>query len=217
MGPWGPRVPLGVSGDWSQPVAAGVSAPLCAPPPPPQQLHARYVLNLLHETRKHLVQLPNINRVSTRYSEEVTVCGKRGPSWLHALDASQRAGPGGVGREGRGSDSARGARVCGNRRCRCGEALRGRRAWALLSRAVQPLPPSEGLPPDRNAVCRDSAHVLRFSFMLTHLVGTDVPVVGDADYRTPHCHLALQVHTQPALGSCLPWNVLNIFKLISKV
>ncbi|XP_029800619.1 serine/threonine-protein phosphatase with EF-hands 2 [Suricata suricatta] len=40
-----------------------------------QQLHARYVLNLLHETRKHLIQLPNINRVSTCYSEEVTVCG----------------------------------------------------------------------------------------------------------------------------------------------
>ncbi|EPQ01677.1 Serine/threonine-protein phosphatase with EF-hands 2 [Myotis brandtii] len=39
-----------------------------------QQLHARYVLNLLHETRKHLVQLPNINRVSTCYSEEITVC-----------------------------------------------------------------------------------------------------------------------------------------------
>ncbi|GAB1289849.1 Serine/threonine-protein phosphatase with EF-hands 2 [Apodemus speciosus] len=40
-----------------------------------RQLHARYVLNLLYETRKHLAQLPNINRVSTCYSEEVTVCG----------------------------------------------------------------------------------------------------------------------------------------------
>ncbi|KAL1791113.1 serine serine/threonine-protein phosphatase with EF-hands 2 [Sigmodon hispidus] len=39
-----------------------------------QQLHARYVLNLLYETRKHLAQLPNINRVSTCYSEEITVC-----------------------------------------------------------------------------------------------------------------------------------------------
>ncbi|KAM6220926.1 serine/threonine-protein phosphatase with EF-hands 2 [Rhynchocyon petersi] len=40
-----------------------------------QQLHARYVLNLLHETKKYLIQLPNINRVSTCYSEEITVCG----------------------------------------------------------------------------------------------------------------------------------------------
>ncbi|NWS70112.1 PPE2 phosphatase, partial [Crotophaga sulcirostris] len=40
-----------------------------------QQLHARYVLNLLQETRKHLKQLPNISHVSTCYSEEVTVCG----------------------------------------------------------------------------------------------------------------------------------------------
>ncbi|XP_010119946.1 PREDICTED: serine/threonine-protein phosphatase with EF-hands 2 [Chlamydotis macqueenii] len=40
-----------------------------------QQLHARYVLNLLHETRKHLKQLPNISHVSTCYSEEVTICG----------------------------------------------------------------------------------------------------------------------------------------------
>uniref|UniRef100_A0A8C3X1D4 Serine/threonine-protein phosphatase n=1 Tax=Catagonus wagneri TaxID=51154 RepID=A0A8C3X1D4_9CETA len=40
-----------------------------------QRLHARYVLNLLHEARKHLIQLPNINHVSTCYSEEITVCG----------------------------------------------------------------------------------------------------------------------------------------------
>ncbi|NXG61759.1 PPE2 phosphatase, partial [Hemiprocne comata] len=40
-----------------------------------QQLHARYVLNLLSETRKHLKQLPNISHVSTCYSEEITVCG----------------------------------------------------------------------------------------------------------------------------------------------
>ncbi|XP_074849878.1 serine/threonine-protein phosphatase with EF-hands 2 isoform X2 [Carettochelys insculpta] len=30
---------------------------------------------LLHETRRHLMQLPNINQVSTCYSEEVTICG----------------------------------------------------------------------------------------------------------------------------------------------
>ncbi|XP_058522705.1 serine/threonine-protein phosphatase with EF-hands 2 [Ochotona princeps] len=40
-----------------------------------RQLHARYVLNLLYETRKHLAQLPNITRVLTCYSEEITVCG----------------------------------------------------------------------------------------------------------------------------------------------
>uniref|UniRef100_A0A8D0GLP6 Serine/threonine-protein phosphatase with EF-hands n=1 Tax=Sphenodon punctatus TaxID=8508 RepID=A0A8D0GLP6_SPHPU len=40
-----------------------------------QQLHAHYVLKLLHETRKHLSQLPNICHISTCYSEEITVCG----------------------------------------------------------------------------------------------------------------------------------------------
>ncbi|XP_044537527.1 serine/threonine-protein phosphatase with EF-hands 2 [Gracilinanus agilis] len=40
-----------------------------------KQLHARYVLNILHEARKHLIQLPNINHISTCYSEEITVCG----------------------------------------------------------------------------------------------------------------------------------------------
>ncbi|XP_013365648.1 PREDICTED: serine/threonine-protein phosphatase with EF-hands 2-like, partial [Chinchilla lanigera] len=40
-----------------------------------QQLHAHYVLHLLHETRRHLAQLPNITRVSSCYSEELTVCG----------------------------------------------------------------------------------------------------------------------------------------------
>ncbi|XP_015216855.2 serine/threonine-protein phosphatase with EF-hands 2 isoform X1 [Lepisosteus oculatus] len=40
-----------------------------------QQLHARYVLQLLHETWRHLKLLPNINRVSTCYCKEITICG----------------------------------------------------------------------------------------------------------------------------------------------
>ncbi|KAG8454277.1 hypothetical protein GDO86_000791 [Hymenochirus boettgeri] len=40
-----------------------------------QQLHARYVLHLLHETKKHLKKLPNIKHVSTSYSKEITICG----------------------------------------------------------------------------------------------------------------------------------------------
>ncbi|XP_074843905.1 serine/threonine-protein phosphatase with EF-hands 1 [Carettochelys insculpta] len=40
-----------------------------------QQLHARYVLQLLHETRKVLKQLPNIVHLSTSYSKEITICG----------------------------------------------------------------------------------------------------------------------------------------------
>ncbi|XP_072921167.1 serine/threonine-protein phosphatase with EF-hands 2 isoform X4 [Hemitrygon akajei] len=40
-----------------------------------QRLHARYVLQLLSETRKHLEHLPNINQISTCYSKEITICG----------------------------------------------------------------------------------------------------------------------------------------------
>ncbi|XP_031425927.1 serine/threonine-protein phosphatase with EF-hands 2 [Clupea harengus] len=40
-----------------------------------QQLHSRYVLQLLLETWKLLRILPNINRVSTCQSKEITICG----------------------------------------------------------------------------------------------------------------------------------------------
>uniref|UniRef100_UPI00398EBFAC serine/threonine-protein phosphatase with EF-hands 1 isoform X2 n=1 Tax=Pristiophorus japonicus TaxID=55135 RepID=UPI00398EBFAC len=40
-----------------------------------QQIHGRYVLQLLHETRKFLKQMPNITHLSTCYSKEITVCG----------------------------------------------------------------------------------------------------------------------------------------------
>ncbi|KAG8450594.1 hypothetical protein GDO86_003025 [Hymenochirus boettgeri] len=40
-----------------------------------QQLHARYVLQLFHETKKFLKQMPNIIHLSTSYSKEITVCG----------------------------------------------------------------------------------------------------------------------------------------------
>ncbi|XP_072109183.1 serine/threonine-protein phosphatase with EF-hands 2-like isoform X2 [Mobula birostris] len=40
-----------------------------------QRLHARYVLQLLSETRKHLEHLPNITQISTCYSKEITICG----------------------------------------------------------------------------------------------------------------------------------------------
>ncbi|XP_053160590.1 serine/threonine-protein phosphatase with EF-hands 1 isoform X2 [Hemicordylus capensis] len=40
-----------------------------------QQLHARYVLQLLHETRKVLQQMPNISHLSTSYAKEITICG----------------------------------------------------------------------------------------------------------------------------------------------
>ncbi|XP_047673883.1 serine/threonine-protein phosphatase with EF-hands 2 [Tachysurus fulvidraco] len=40
-----------------------------------QQLHSRYVLQLLLETWKLLKGLPNINRISTCHSKEITICG----------------------------------------------------------------------------------------------------------------------------------------------
>uniref|UniRef100_A0A673LYX0 Serine/threonine-protein phosphatase n=1 Tax=Sinocyclocheilus rhinocerous TaxID=307959 RepID=A0A673LYX0_9TELE len=40
-----------------------------------RQLHSRYVLQLLLETWKLLRVLPNINRVSTCHSKEITICG----------------------------------------------------------------------------------------------------------------------------------------------
>lgn len=41
-----------------------------------QLLHARYVLQLLSETRRVLKEMPNITHLSTSYSKEITVCGK---------------------------------------------------------------------------------------------------------------------------------------------
>ncbi|NXX28014.1 PPE1 phosphatase, partial [Nicator chloris] len=40
-----------------------------------QLLHARYVLQLLSETRRILKEMPNITHLSTSYSKEITVCG----------------------------------------------------------------------------------------------------------------------------------------------
>uniref|UniRef100_A0A3Q3FAE4 Serine/threonine-protein phosphatase with EF-hands n=1 Tax=Kryptolebias marmoratus TaxID=37003 RepID=A0A3Q3FAE4_KRYMA len=41
-----------------------------------KQLHSRYVLQLLLETWKLLRMFPNINRISTCQSKEITICGK---------------------------------------------------------------------------------------------------------------------------------------------
>uniref|UniRef100_A0A669DTE7 Serine/threonine-protein phosphatase with EF-hands n=1 Tax=Oreochromis niloticus TaxID=8128 RepID=A0A669DTE7_ORENI len=40
-----------------------------------QTLHARYVLQLLYETKKLLKQMPNIVHLSTSYYKEITICG----------------------------------------------------------------------------------------------------------------------------------------------
>uniref|UniRef100_A0A8C4RHN1 Serine/threonine-protein phosphatase with EF-hands n=1 Tax=Erpetoichthys calabaricus TaxID=27687 RepID=A0A8C4RHN1_ERPCA len=57
-----------------------------------QHLHARYVLQLLLETWKLLKLMPNINRVSTCYNKEITVCGdlKICPSWHNGLPSVEK-------------------------------------------------------------------------------------------------------------------------------
>uniref|UniRef100_A0A3Q2PAN1 Serine/threonine-protein phosphatase with EF-hands n=1 Tax=Fundulus heteroclitus TaxID=8078 RepID=A0A3Q2PAN1_FUNHE len=40
-----------------------------------QVLHARYVLQLLYETKKLLKQMPNVVHLSTSYTKEITICG----------------------------------------------------------------------------------------------------------------------------------------------
>lgn len=47
----------------------------CFPFLPPKTLHARYVLQLLYETRKLLKQMPNIVHLTTTYTKEITICG----------------------------------------------------------------------------------------------------------------------------------------------
>ncbi|KAM8977105.1 serine/threonine-protein phosphatase with EF-hands 1 [Pelodytes ibericus] len=40
-----------------------------------KQLHSRYVLQLFHETRNFLKQIPNVVHLSTSYAKEITICG----------------------------------------------------------------------------------------------------------------------------------------------
>ncbi|XP_047672961.1 serine/threonine-protein phosphatase with EF-hands 1 isoform X1 [Tachysurus fulvidraco] len=40
-----------------------------------QILHAKYVLQLLHETQKFLKQMPNVIYLSSSYAKEITICG----------------------------------------------------------------------------------------------------------------------------------------------
>ncbi|XP_066510112.1 serine/threonine-protein phosphatase with EF-hands 2-like [Hoplias malabaricus] len=59
----------------SFPMDAGQAADLVEAFRNKQQLHSRYVLQLLVETWKLLRVLPNINRISTCHSKEITICG----------------------------------------------------------------------------------------------------------------------------------------------
>ncbi|XP_075052628.1 serine/threonine-protein phosphatase with EF-hands 1 [Mixophyes fleayi] len=40
-----------------------------------KQLHARYVLQLFHETKKFLRQVPNVVHLTTSYAKQITICG----------------------------------------------------------------------------------------------------------------------------------------------
>uniref|UniRef100_A0A8K9WQH7 Serine/threonine-protein phosphatase with EF-hands n=1 Tax=Oncorhynchus mykiss TaxID=8022 RepID=A0A8K9WQH7_ONCMY len=40
-----------------------------------QPLHGRYMLQLLHQTKKLLKQMPNVIHLSTPYAKEITICG----------------------------------------------------------------------------------------------------------------------------------------------
>lgn len=57
-----------------------------------QQLHSRYILQLLLETWKQLRMLPNINRISTCHSKEITICGELQGRWgkIVALHFSEK-------------------------------------------------------------------------------------------------------------------------------
>lgn len=43
---------------------------------PSQILHARYVLEVLFETKKNLKQMPNFTHVKSSPAKDITICGK---------------------------------------------------------------------------------------------------------------------------------------------
>ena len=46
-------------------------------------LHAKYILQVLDETRKLLKDKPNINQATTAIAKQITVCGKYTPYSTH--------------------------------------------------------------------------------------------------------------------------------------